>query len=76
MLACKKNKMTDKTVDISVKNLARVHARNRELSAAAQELFACLDWIDGIMQSSMKDHLGETMAHRVKTALKQYKDIK
>jgi hypothetical protein len=33
MLACKKTMNTDKVVDISVKNLARVHQRNRELQA-------------------------------------------
>ena len=40
MLAYQKVKMTDKMVDISVKNLARVHARNKELQTRVNELEA------------------------------------
>jgi hypothetical protein len=66
----------DKTVDISVKNLAKVHARNRTLSEAAREMFDCLYELDGIMQNSMADHIGESLAMRIKKSIKQYMDIK
>lgn len=54
--------MPDKMIDISVTNLARVHDRNRQLSEAVRELYACLDEL-------------ETITERGVNALAFYKDL-
>lgn len=55
--------MPDKMVDISVTNLARVHDRNRQLSEAVRELYACLE---------QYKHIAE---QRTSNALALYKDL-
>lgn len=61
--------MSDKMIDISVTNLARVHARNKELSEAVKELHACLSYYAEI------NIVGNDKHNRVKNALALYRDL-